>query len=478
MSRRLEYNIYTLGVKNILSSFLSQIIVLSVGIVLSFVLPVVIGIEQFGYWQVYLLYVTFAMFFGLGFTDGIYLTYGKYDYKDLPYERLRSTLLVYTITAIIFTTLALFLALEERDTNKQFALVAATLNIFVLLLSNAGISILQFTNRIKEYSFIVAIGKLLLLLGIVLLIVLNICNFKTIIVIDLFAKVIILTINILLIKEIFFGKVSTNYQSAIKEWYKNVKIGIKIMLAVYASTFVMNIGRILIERFDGIKIYSSYALAVSISSFFLVFVSSFSLSFYPFIRRVNESKWSSIYSKMNTFIFFISFVILGCYYPLNYIIRNWYVDYISVTQYLPLFLVMTLMQGKEQFLHVTYMKALRKENKLLLINIIFSIIACLTLIPVYLSTKSAYWVAFITNILIIAKSYCLELYLRKKELELEFKNIFSELLLIILFISITYFSGTFAGLLIFILVTLIYFTIKRHDLINFTRKLFREFRSK
>jgi len=469
-------NIYALGIKNILSSFQSQIVALSVGVVLSFVLPVVIGIEQFGYWQVYLLYVTFTMFFGLGFTDGIYLTYGNFDYEDLPHEKLRSTLRVYTVTAIVFTAFALLLALHEKDPNKQFALISATLNIFLLLLSNAAVSTLQFTNRIREYSFIVAIGKLLLLLGVVLLIILKICNFKTVIAVDLITKTIILAVNAYLIREVFFGKAS-NYASAIKDWFLNVRTGINIMLAVYASTLVMNIGRILIERFDGIRVYSSYALAVSISSFFLVFVSTFSLSFYPFLKRVNSLKLPNIYEKTNTFLFFISFAMLGVYFPLSFIIKNWYVDYIAVIQYLPLFLIMTLMQGKEQFLHVTYMKTLRKEGILLLINVVFSILAGLILIPLYFTTKSVYGVALVTSILIIVKSYSLEFYLRWKNLRLGFKNISVELSLIVFFVLTTAYAKAITSITLFAIVVLILFFIKRIVLLDFTRRLYSEFRS-
>lgn len=476
MHEKMRDNIYSLGIKNLFSTFKSQIIALLVGVVLSFILPIVIGIEQFGYWQVYLLYVTFAMFYGLGFTDGIYLIYGSYDYEDLPYEKLRSTLRVYTITAFIFTLLALLLTFMEKDSNKQFALMAASLNIFLLLLSNAAISILQVTNRIREYSFIVAFSKLMLLILIVLLIVLNVCNFKTIIAVDLFTKAVVLTINIFLLKDVFFGK-SSNFNAAIKDWFLNVRTGIMIMLAVYASTFVMNVGRIVIERFEGIRIYSSYALSISISSFFLIFVGAFSLSFYPFLMRINQIKLPKVYDKTNKFLFFVSFVMLGFYYPLTFIIHYWYRDYIGVIQYLPFFLIMTLMQGKEQFLHITYMKALRKEHLLLLYNLVFTIIASTIIIPLYFLTRSVYWVALITSLLIIIKSYSFEYYLRKKRLDLDFKNVLPELMLVVFFVFTTTFTEVLLGLLLFVLVVIIQYLLNRSFLISFAKRLYSEFRS-
>jgi hypothetical protein len=138
---------------------------------------------------------------------------------------------------------------------------------------------------------------------------------------------------------------------------------------------------------------------------------------------------------------------------------------------------MTLMQGKEQFLHITYMKALREERKLLLINVIFSFLASMILIPLYFSTKSVYGIALATSILIIAKSYSLEFYLRTKKLGLNFNNIIVELLLIVSYVLVLNFTETFISLVVFVLVIIIFFFIKKEELINFAMRIKTELRS-
>ena len=42
-----------------------------------------IGVEKYGYWQLYLFYTSYVGFFQLGWNDGIYLRYGGEDYNNL-----------------------------------------------------------------------------------------------------------------------------------------------------------------------------------------------------------------------------------------------------------------------------------------------------------------------------------------------------------------------------------------------------------
>ena len=57
---------------NLLSMLISALVVL--------VLPKVVGVASYGYWQLYLFYVSYVGFFHLGWIDGIYLKYGGQHY--------------------------------------------------------------------------------------------------------------------------------------------------------------------------------------------------------------------------------------------------------------------------------------------------------------------------------------------------------------------------------------------------------------
>ena len=81
MDKRVHDLFYTLSA-NILNMVL--------GIVTALLIPRFLGIEQYGYLNIFIFYVSYTGFMHFGFIDGIYIKYGNYDYNDLPREKFRS----------------------------------------------------------------------------------------------------------------------------------------------------------------------------------------------------------------------------------------------------------------------------------------------------------------------------------------------------------------------------------------------------
>ena len=57
---------------NILYSIVANFFNLLVSLILSFVVPKLLGVEQYGYWQLYTFYVSYTGFFHFGMADGVY----------------------------------------------------------------------------------------------------------------------------------------------------------------------------------------------------------------------------------------------------------------------------------------------------------------------------------------------------------------------------------------------------------------------
>jgi len=70
--------------KNFSYSLASNLISLIISALIVLVIPRIIGVEDYGYWQLYLFYSSYITFLTLGWNDGIYLRYGgeKYDNLD------------------------------------------------------------------------------------------------------------------------------------------------------------------------------------------------------------------------------------------------------------------------------------------------------------------------------------------------------------------------------------------------------------
>src|SRR5690349_8391972 len=87
--------------------FSAQSIVLLLGLLRAILIPIILSIQGFGYWQIYLFYSSYVGMFALGFNDGIYLRYGSFQYEDLPHKKLRTAIRMHVVILLIFSAAVL-----------------------------------------------------------------------------------------------------------------------------------------------------------------------------------------------------------------------------------------------------------------------------------------------------------------------------------------------------------------------------------
>lgn len=63
-------------VKNIFFAFLSNGITLLISFVMTLLLPKFLGVKAYGYYQLYIFYITYASIMCFGWAEGIYLRIG------------------------------------------------------------------------------------------------------------------------------------------------------------------------------------------------------------------------------------------------------------------------------------------------------------------------------------------------------------------------------------------------------------------
>ena len=114
----MKNNVIKTGIKNTIYVIAAQSISLILGIARTLLLPVLLGITNFGYWQVYLLYMSYVGIFALGFNDGIYLKYGNYEYDELPKEH-SGLVLGYLLFSDSRHALVSTVIMIEPDSSKQ-----------------------------------------------------------------------------------------------------------------------------------------------------------------------------------------------------------------------------------------------------------------------------------------------------------------------------------------------------------------------
>lgn len=465
-----QKNIYKIGVRNVIYSLFSQGITFILSIVTGFVLPKIMDISQYGYWQVYLFYTGYIMIFCFGYNDGLYLKYGNLDYNELPFKKIRSSMKLFMSIISILTIILIMLSFLENDSNKIFAFVATSINLIILGINGTLSTILQFTNRIKLNSILTIANKAIFVVLIFIALIFNEIDFKIIIIMDIISKLVILIINIYKSKEIFLGK-ANNMKQGFIELIDDMKIGTKLMLANIAGSLLIGIGKFIVERYMPIQEYGQYSFATTITTFALTFIAASSLSLYPFLKRINKEKLSNYYVNLNKLLCFILFLMLLGYYPIYFLIKYQFTNYIGILKYFYLLFVIIISQGKMQFLINTYYKVLREEKAMLIANLSGILVAISIIIPWFYFTRSIFSIVIGTTITLIWRCYASEIYIKRRMGINDYKNIISEILIILIFIISVRFK--IIGIILYAISVLSYGYVNKNIIFKYTKKIIR-----
>ena len=198
-------------IRNIKYSSISQIINMLLGVARVLLIPFLMDLASFGYWQVYVLYCGLAGLFSFGYTDGIYLKYGDKNIDELPLKQIRASIVFYFLSLIISVViLALCIFNLDLGSQKLVALMWVLPNIAIICVVGYFSIIFQVTNQIVSYSKYLIIDKLLFFIGLLLYVQFGEVEFIGLIYLDVASRAILLFVLIINYYQYLFGDKS-NY---------------------------------------------------------------------------------------------------------------------------------------------------------------------------------------------------------------------------------------------------------------------------
>lgn len=363
-------------IKNFSYTIFSNLISLGVSTILVLFVPKFVGVEQYGYWQLYLFYTTYVGVLTFGWVDGIYLRYGGKRYSELDKKLFHSQFVMALILQIIIFAVIVVCSLLMSNDDRQFILIMV--GICLVLFNTRGfvLYILQDTNRIKEYATVNTIGRVLYFALVIFALFIDKRNYRSLIIADLIGRLFSLGFGVYIIRDIVFQKTSNFYWSFHETWL-NISVGIKLLIANFAGMLILGVVRYGIQAFWGVATFGKVSLTLSISNLLMTFISAISLVLYPMLRRMNRQKIQLMYLEIREILMVVLFLGLFIYYPINYLLPLWLPKYSNSLIYMALLFPMCIYQGKFELLINTFMKTFRYEKALLRINlfsVFFSIV--------------------------------------------------------------------------------------------------------
>lgn len=370
-------------IKNFSYSLTSNLISFIISVLVVLIIPRIIGVEDYGFWQLYLFYSSYIGFFHFGWNDGIYLRYGGEEYEELDKQLFFSQFYSLLFFQIILAIAVSFIGLNFiNNGDRLFIIQMIALEIIIVITRHMLMVVLQATNRIKDYSKIMISDRLLYITLIVLLLFLGVSNYRLLIIADITGKLISLFLAMYLCRDIVFRRI-TELKCTLNETLINTSVGIKLMFSNIANNLVIGIVRFGIERNWSVKVFGQISLTLSVSNMFLMFIGALGLVIYPLLRRINKDSLTRVYSIMRDLLMAFVIGILVLYMPIKTILSHWLPQYAESLNYMAMLFPIMIYQSKMSLLIDTYMKALRYEKILLRINIITMILSVLL---TYIST--------------------------------------------------------------------------------------------
>ena len=349
--------------KDLMSVVGSNIIILVSSIVTGFVVPKVLGVQEYGLYKIFTLYLSYSALMHVGFVDGILLTFAGYDYDNLPKEKFRR----YTHFFFCFQSIVALAIISVAITilSHQYKVIFVLLAIDILAINMTAYYqyISQSTMRFLELS----VRKILLsVLKIVLVLILLVVSKLSIhwLANAYFYVGGLVAIDVGLVvwyflsyKDISIGKKS-NMSFCKDDIIHFFKQGIILTVAYQASMVIFSLDRQFVSVLFDTETYGVYSFAYSIISMVTTVVSAVSFVLFPRLKQLSKETIMGTFSKAMASISIISVAAMMGYQPLCILIKIILSEYVDSIEYLRIIIPGLALSCCINIIMFTYYKAL------------------------------------------------------------------------------------------------------------------------
>ena len=347
----------------------------------TFFIPKYFGtdIKQYGMQQIFVFYIGYIGLCHLGICDGLYLREGGTAYYELDNGKYS---MQFRILFALLLAEAIVILLGFRLIGKieyAFIVYFISINLVIQNLCTYFDYILQATGEIRSFALAHIGGNVLYSFLILLLFIFKTVDYKYLIEVYTISQLFILGIDIAKCQNIVFCK-PCKLSLGINETLTNIFVGSQLLIANIAANLINGVVRFGVQQNWSLEIYGQISLTISISNILLLFISAISMVLYPILRRAENERYSEIYRQLRSLLMFLLFGGMLFYYPFMCIVTAWLPQYTLGLRYMTLLFPICCYSAKMSMLILTYMKVLRLERKILLVNIVTVAVSVLSTI--------------------------------------------------------------------------------------------------
>lgn len=444
--------------KNFVYAFGAQGLHFVQSILWSLLVPKILGVEEFGYWQLFIFYTQYGGFISLGLTDGIYLREGGKEYSKLNYALLGYQLKVFCLWQIIALMPFVLLGIENDSSDRMFTIITSCVFVLINNITMFLMYVLQAVNEIKTVAigrFLITVFFIVFILGLVYY---KIDYFQPYIICYFICNIVCGVYYVIKSKEIVRHLFVSSCKEYRSELFYNIKVGIVLLMANVCGMLILGFGRFLVDKEWGIKSFAIVSFAFMFVNFFLTFVTQASLVLFPELKRWNKERINEFYVKKRSFMSLYFPMVLLLYMPIYYLVQFWLPQYMESVKYLLFLMPLCIFDTKMNLFCNTLFKVFNEVKRLLICNIVALAcsVVCIIISIYILQSLDAVVVSML--LAIILRSVVAELLLSKLVgVSSAWKDLTTELLLVAFFIVANFCCGIMLSFVFYLILMVIRF---------------------
>ena len=363
-----------MNIRRIIHNFSVAVIAQGVSLVMSIastlIVPKILGVEEYGYWQLFVFYCSYCGIFQLGLDDGVYLINGGKARDELDRSSLASQFwigLAYQWAISVVVIAVAFLG--DFGEERTFVIVCTAVFVIVQNVAYYFGYILQAVDETKKFSYSTMVERGAYLVPLVVFIITRNPRFEPYVMAYIFSSVVQVAYCAWQLRDVMSAKLLP-IDRALRDTLFSIKVGFQLMFANVASSLAVGFARFAIDAAWGIKTFGTLSLALSMVTYFLQFISQASMVLFPALRKYGTAELKKFIVSLRDFMSFLFPGVYLLYFPVAWLLGMWLPQYASSFEYLALLLPICVFDSRMNLICTTYFKVARRETLLLVINIV------------------------------------------------------------------------------------------------------------
>lgn len=355
--------------KDLLTAFGAQGVSFLASCVTTLLVPKILGVAEFAYWQLFVFYTSYVSFFQLGLNDGVNLQHGGESPSEINKGLIRSELHVglgyQTVAALIIACYGIFL---EGDSGRALVIIAAAV---YLLLSNTAFYIayvFQAMNETRIASYSTVINRSFYLASLVVCLLLRVESFFPYVLLYIAAQALSLCYCLWKFRGFLRAK-TLALKDALRETALSIKLGFVLTIANITGSLIIGISRIVIDSVWGLSAFGEVSLSLSIVNFALTFISQVAMVAFPALRLAGRENEAHYYAQMRDLVGAILPTAFLFFAPIKWLVGVWLPQYNESLVYLAVLFPVCVFEAQADLVVVTFMKVRSEPKALFVLNL-------------------------------------------------------------------------------------------------------------